>query len=344
MGIRFIKFPKWAFKKISEGYFYQCNIQRSVQLQVRIEGEDSNLTTETQRGSGWYRWYSSRPNDLPVTSSREQFLKVLKYGSIGPDQPGHVIRVRDQTPPEPSPLRLLLGTYPGWRRSSGAPLATSGLNSSVLSGRGPGGCLLRAESSGLAGWPQAAASRARSRAQPPAAQPGSPGSRTRAAAGPRGHAPFPAALPVPRGDAQGPQEARAIREASMTLLALGGRRSRRELSNLGHWRTASSSTPRNIGEDRRPPSWFSNPNTRYLIRVASDRRQGRKPSRRFCDTVAAGLTSAPGGGGTRRRWCLAELKEVFVQLLSAAHRPSGWVGRRGEERANPTTARQLWLV
>ncbi|KAM9682395.1 uncharacterized protein ACBT57_001969 isoform 2-T2 [Dama dama] len=39
--------------------------------------------------------------------------------------------------------------------------------------------------------------------------------------------------------------------------------------------------------------------TRCLIQVASDR-QGRKPSRRFCDTVAAGFTSAPGGGGGTR--------------------------------------------
>ena len=78
--------------------------------------------------------------------------------------------------------------------------------------------------------------------------------------------------------------------------------------------------------------------TRYLIQVALDR-QGRKPSRRFCDSVAAGLTSAPGGGCTRAPLGPAGCKGgVLCSRCLPAHRLRGRWG--GEERSAQTGRRR----
>ena len=157
--------------------------------------------------------------------------------------------------------------------------------------------------------------------------------------------PFPGCAPGAHAAMRrAPKEARAIFEASMTLLVLEGGRNLRELSNLGHWRTASSSTPRKIGEDRRPPSWFSNPNTlSYTGGLGSPRTEA------FATLLRHRRRWAYERPRRRRRHSGAVRPRglrgrIFVQPLSARPPASGWVGRRGEERANPTTARQLWLV
>ncbi|XP_078300382.1 uncharacterized protein LOC144615893 [Panthera onca] len=72
-----------------------------------------------------------------------------------------------------------------------------------------------------------------------------------------------------------------------------------------------------------------------LIQVARSR-QGRTPSRRFCDTVAAGLPSAPGGSGRRVRFGSVGFRVAAggrCWRLSAGGRELRAVGWGVQERA-----------
>lgn len=230
-------------------------------------------------------------------------------------------------PAGPSPLRLLLGTYQvgGARRT---PLATSGLNSLRPPVAGPGGLPSpRARNSGLAELAQAAASRAQPGAAT-SAQPGSPGSPD--AGGSRARRPCPGRAPGAHAATRRAPKPRAIREASMTVLALERTQSARAQQSRALWRTASSSTLRNIGEDRRPPSGSQPQRYHYTggFRIAKDgslRDTFATPSPlRHERPRRQRHSGAVRPRGLRRRF--------FVQPLSAP--PTGFgVGGRGRGRS-----------
>lgn len=147
------------------------------------------------------------------------------------------------------------------------------------------------------GRPQAVAGRERPGAAT-SAPPGSLGSQAPSVAEPRGRAPCPAAPLAPMPRREGPPTSRAprakpawpCRRAARTQAARvqqpGAPAGRLSIESPQRWR----SSPASIAVFK--------PQHASLIQVARSR-QGRTPSRRFCDTVGAGLPSAPGGSGRR---------------------------------------------
>lgn len=191
-----------------------------------------------------------------------------------------------------------MGFHTSWRRSPG-PIGRPGPRRRRPLAPRAGGPPSPRRSSGPVGRRQAAAGRARPGAAT-SAPPGSPGSPAPSAARPRGRAPCPAAPPAPRPRCEGAPTSRAPRVKP----AWPCRRAARTQAASAQQPGAPASPRSAESPQRRRSSGASmavfKPQHASLIQVASSR-QGPTASRRFCDTVGAGLPGAPGGRGSACR-------------------------------------------